>query len=61
MKAYLKTFPTTTNVIGFQSNLKFSKIFYFLILVTEVDLRPERVSAVYQSNNVIKLELPSRV
>jgi hypothetical protein len=35
MKVYLKTFPTSTNVIGFQSHLK---KFNFLILVTEVDL-----------------------
>jgi hypothetical protein len=44
MKTYLKTFPTTTNVIGFQSYLKFSSFFYYLILVTEVDLRPKRVN-----------------
>jgi hypothetical protein len=47
MKAYPKTFPTITNVIGFQSHLKFSYFFNFLILVTELDLRPSlRVKAV---------------
>jgi hypothetical protein len=39
MKAYPKTFPTTTNVIGLQSHLTFSSFFYFLLLLTEVDLR----------------------
>jgi hypothetical protein len=43
MKAYPKTFPTTTNVIGFQSHLNFSSFFNFLVLVTEGDLRPCRV------------------
>jgi hypothetical protein len=47
MKAYLKT-----NVKEFQSHLKFSSFFYFLILVTEVD-HPSRVKRDFSTDGFI--------